>query len=369
MNTRRMMLVIVGLACVASAAYAQTITLETAPPVVVRTTPGAGETHVDPKLSEIHVTFSKAMADQSWSWVQMDTETFPQIGTPYYMKDNRTCVLPVRLEPHKLYVIWINYEGYEGFRDPGQHPAVPYLLTFTTGGGAASPAAGAGGQAKANQATGPAGMSLTQKPAADGVGAAGQAPSAMFLPGLNAEQQAVLEWTDRQFGSYFDGRSFANWSEQEKQELEAKLIDALAGPENKEYYQAINTLAALKTTSGLPALRKIAYSRADKNNRDRWMAIRALGILGHAEDVPELIHLVYHGNVNTHFWAQISLVRITGQNFGSNWEAWGIWWNGQNGQPPYKPEIIRWWSGQPETEKLGEQLAESDKKFLESLKN
>lgn len=98
------------------------------------------------------------------------------------------------------------------------------------------------------------------------------------------------------------------------------------------------------------------------------MAIRGLGIIGDKPAVPELIHLVYHGNVNTHWWAQISLVRLTGQNFARDWKAWGEWWNKQNGQPPFNPEIIRWWGGQLEPDELDASLAESDRKFLDSLK-
>jgi hypothetical protein len=98
------------------------------------------------------------------------------------------------------------------------------------------------------------------------------------------------------------------------------------------------------------------------------MAIRALGIIGDQDSLAELIHLVYHGNVNTRWWAQISLVRLTGQNFAKDWNAWGQWWNDQNGRPPYKPEIIRWWNGQPEPDKLAESLDESDRKFLDGLK-
>ena len=98
------------------------------------------------------------------------------------------------------------------------------------------------------------------------------------------------------------------------------------------------------------------------------MAIRALGILGDKESVPDLIHLVYHGNVNTRWWAQISLVRITGKNFAKDWNAWGKWWNDQGGQPAYKAEIIRWWNGQVEPDKLTESLDESDEKFLTSVR-
>ena len=98
------------------------------------------------------------------------------------------------------------------------------------------------------------------------------------------------------------------------------------------------------------------------------MCIRALGIIRDKTAVPDLIHLVYHGNVNTRWWAQISLVRITGQNFGKDWNAWGKWWNGQNGQPPFETEIIRWWNGQAEPDKLAESLEQGDRKFFESLR-
>lgn len=199
-------------------------------------------------------------------------------------------------------------------------------------------------------------------------GSGGVRAAADFAKLLNDDQRAVLDWTDRQFKSFFDARTFEGWSEEERAALEKKLIDALSGPRTTEYYQAINTLATLRATSALPKLRAIAFERADRNNRDRWMAIRALGIIGDKESVPELIHLVYHGNVNTRWWAQISLVQITGKNFAKDWNAWGKWWNEQKGQPPYEPEIIRWWNGQPEPDKLAQFLNESDEKFLASLR-
>ena len=185
---------------------------------------------------------------------------------------------------------------------------------------------------------------------------------------MTEDQRLVLAWTDRQFRSFFDQRTFAGWSDQERADLERRLLDTLKGPVTREYYSAINTLAALKTKNALPALRELAFDRRDKNNRDRWMAIRGLGLLGDKASIPDLIHLVYHGNVNTHWWAQITLVRLTGQNFGSDWKAWGKWWNESGGQPPYNPELIRWWNGQPEPDKLAASLADSDRKFLEDVR-
>jgi hypothetical protein len=186
---------------------------------------------------------------------------------------------------------------------------------------------------------------------------------------LNDDQKAVVAWTDRQFGSYFDDRTFDGWSAEEVQTLESRCVDALNGPRSREYYTAINTLGALRSTNALPRLREIAFERVDGNNRNRWMCVRVLGIMGDRQSIPDLIHLVYHGNQNTHWWAQIALVQLTGQNFGGDWEAWGKWWNESGGQPPYNPEIIRWWDGQPDTvQEIKQVLATGDEKFLNDIK-
>ena len=109
------------------------ISLESAPPVVVRTVPMAGGAGVDPALTEIRVTFSKDMMDQSWSWSSAwkDSDA-PIIGKPHYDTDQRTCILKVKLEPNKTYGYWINSQNFHGFKDAQGHAAVPYLLVFQT---------------------------------------------------------------------------------------------------------------------------------------------------------------------------------------------------------------------------------------------
>jgi RNA polymerase sigma-70 factor (ECF subfamily) len=110
------------------------VSVKTMPPVVVRTSPRAGDTKVDAKaVTEIRVTFSKDMTDKSWSWTGVSRETYPKAaGDPRYDKDRRTCVLPVKLEPGKTYGLWLNSEKYTNFKDAGGQPAVPYLLVFET---------------------------------------------------------------------------------------------------------------------------------------------------------------------------------------------------------------------------------------------
>ncbi len=135
-----MRLVMMSLACILAAVplgpptRADDVpTVATAPPVVVKTVPQAGATNVDPDLKAIKVTFSKDMDQTGYSWVQVSKESFPKVdGEPKYEKDKRTCTLPVKLEPGKTYVLWINTSKFENFKDSEGRSAVPYLMVFET---------------------------------------------------------------------------------------------------------------------------------------------------------------------------------------------------------------------------------------------
>ncbi len=132
MNRLALLIVALFAGLVLNAARADEVTLDSVPPVVIKTVPEAGTDDVDPMTTEIKVTFSKDMQDGSWSWSTLSKESFPEInGKPKYA-DKRTCVLPVKLEPGKTYSIWVNSEKYTNFKDPDGHAAVPYLLVFRT---------------------------------------------------------------------------------------------------------------------------------------------------------------------------------------------------------------------------------------------
>jgi hypothetical protein len=108
-------------------------TVENMPPVVVKTVPQAGDKNIDPKITEIKVTFSKEMTDKTWSWAQISDDTFPKSnGQIHYLADRKTCVMPVKLEPGKTYVVWINSANLNNFKDKNGQSAVPYLLVFET---------------------------------------------------------------------------------------------------------------------------------------------------------------------------------------------------------------------------------------------
>ena len=68
----------------------------------------------------------------------------------------------------------------------------------------------------------------------------------------------------------------------------------------------------------------------------------ALGILGDASLVPELVPLTYHYNMNTRLEAQVALVRLTGENFGRDVAAWKAWWEKQGGTPPVSDKTVAW---------------------------
>ena len=132
MNVQR----IVGLAAVmllGAGGVSTAADIESMPPVVVKTIPEGGRKDVPPGEMEIKVTFSKPMADGSWSWSTAWQGSAPEmIGKPRYDADGKTCVLKVKLEPNTTYAYWLNSEKFKNFKDRQGRPAVPYLLGFKT---------------------------------------------------------------------------------------------------------------------------------------------------------------------------------------------------------------------------------------------
>ena len=109
------------------------VTLDTAPPVVVKTVPVAGGAEVDPGLKEVRVTFSKEMRADSFSVVVAGKDTFPKLaGKAKFDADKRTFIVPVQLAPGKTYAMWFNRDKQANFKDADGRSALPYLLVFQT---------------------------------------------------------------------------------------------------------------------------------------------------------------------------------------------------------------------------------------------
>lgn len=111
-----------------------------APPHVVAFDPPLGATNVDPARTTLAVTFDRAMDREGWAWVIEDKATAPDIGESTWDAAVRTNSAPVKLEPGKTYVVWINSPQYSYFKDPQGRAATPVRWSFTTRAAAATPA-------------------------------------------------------------------------------------------------------------------------------------------------------------------------------------------------------------------------------------
>ncbi len=103
-------------------------------PKIIATFPRIGATGVDPKITEITVTFDRNMA-KGFSWTG---------GPPYFppnppglrphWRNARTCVLPVRLQAARYYRVGINSPSFMNFRSADGVAARPAAIYFTTRG-------------------------------------------------------------------------------------------------------------------------------------------------------------------------------------------------------------------------------------------
>jgi len=173
---------------------------------------------------------------------------------------------------------------------------------------------------------------------------------------LNKAQQNYVAWDENTFAHVYDPKNYDVGNK--RGEFEAKWVKLLEGrepgsPENKKlhpYDEAIFGLATIKSEKAAKLLAKIAAERVVKDNAHRHFSAKALGMLGDPSVVPDLIPLLYHFNMNVRWDAQIALVRLTGQNFGRDAEAWGKWYNenretlGKN-LPAFDPTPVDWTFG------------------------
>jgi len=178
---------------------------------------------------------------------------------------------------------------------------------------------------------------------------------------LNKGQQNYVAFDEHAFAYVYDPKIYDVGDK--RGEFEAKWVKLLEGPEPGHpgseklhpYDEAIFGLATIKSDKAAKLLVKIAAERVVKDNAHRHYATKALGLLGDPSVVPDLIPLLYHYNMNTRWDAQIALVRLTGQNFGRDAEAWGTWYNenrktlGKN-LPAFDPTPVDWTCGSNDDE-------------------
>jgi hypothetical protein len=132
--TTKCLIVIVLLLFSLAITRADEPSVKSLPASVIRTVPECGNTDVDATATaRIEVTFSKPMMDGAWSWAQISDGTFPTlVGRPTFSADRMTCVVGVKLQPKRTYVIWLNSEKFRNFKDADGKSSIPYLLVFQT---------------------------------------------------------------------------------------------------------------------------------------------------------------------------------------------------------------------------------------------
>jgi len=173
---------------------------------------------------------------------------------------------------------------------------------------------------------------------------------------LDEKQKKYVQWDENHFAYVYNLKNYDVGDDRD--EFEKRWVDELDKPEPghpgtgtlSRYDEAIIGLATITSDKALKPLLKIAAEQVIKDNAHRHFATKALGILGDPAAIPELIPLVYHFNFNTRWEAQVSLVRLTGQNFGSDVKAWGEWYAANQeelGQdlPKFDPTPVDWSCG------------------------
>jgi len=100
-------------------------------PKVVATYPADGA-RVPPSIAELKVSYDHRMM-ASWSFATRGEKAFPEVlGAPSLSPDHITISLPIRLQPNRTYVVWLNTERYKNFKSEDGQAAEPYRLTFHT---------------------------------------------------------------------------------------------------------------------------------------------------------------------------------------------------------------------------------------------
>jgi len=166
----------------------------------------------------------------------------------------------------------------------------------------------------------------------------------------DADVQEYIRWTARTFGRaglWIPANAYDNVSGEEREKKVQLMVAALNNEYGRQLCHFLADAGALQDKRLLPGLIKAAAfhrEHSDYDCRPKWMAVAALGRQDDPAAVPTLVPLVDHGNTNTRMWARASLVRLTGENFGADKQAWGKWWNDAGKEPPIDLSTLKPWT-------------------------
>jgi beta-lactamase regulating signal transducer with metallopeptidase domain len=149
-------------------------------------------------------------------------------------------------------------------------------------------------------------------------------------------------------GLWLPADAFKDLSGDAREAKVKETLTALDTQQGDAFYKALAEAGALGDPRFLPVLTNIAWDTrpGGQDNRAKWMAVFALGRLGDKKAVPVLIPLLDHYNMDTRMLSRASLVRLTGENFGADKQAWAKWANAQGPDTAISPAILEWASRQ-----------------------
>ncbi|MDX9972618.1 MAG: M56 family metallopeptidase, partial [FCB group bacterium] len=163
------------------------------------------------------------------------------------------------------------------------------------------------------------------------------------------ELKEYIKWTARTFGRggmWLPENAFESLTPEQREEKVKYLVEVLNGEYGRYLCGALAEAGVLKDARLLPGLTKHAgYHREDSDYdcRPKWIAVASLGRHDEPSSAPLLVDLADHGNQNTKMWAQASMSRLTGQNFGTDKKAWAEWWNANGKKPKIDVAALKAW--------------------------
>ena len=102
-------------------------------PRVVEIVPKNGAKAVDPKTTELRVTFDRPMLDRAWAVVGGGPHFPETTGRPSYDETKKILTIPVKLKPNWSYELWLNRGIYNSFQSVERVRLLPVQVRFSTG--------------------------------------------------------------------------------------------------------------------------------------------------------------------------------------------------------------------------------------------
>ena len=105
-------------------------------PKIVKMFPENGAKNVDPNISQVYLTFDLPMGDgRAWASNTADGTALDHDPDQnvFWTADQLTCVAPVKLQPNKRYVVYLNIRPFIGFASLAGVPSAGLTYSFETG--------------------------------------------------------------------------------------------------------------------------------------------------------------------------------------------------------------------------------------------